>query len=383
MNERKKILWLVSWYPNKYDAFDGDFIQRHAKAAALHDDIQVLFVKPHESQVEVEKKERSDGGLHEQIIYLPKQKGIAGKWKAYRQWWRFYQASVNAIIRQQKPDLVHVHVPWRAGLVALWIKRKIKIDYVVTEHWGIYNKVVDDNIHTKSFLLRRVLRSIFINAKDFASVSRYVGEGVKSAVFNKAYSVIPNVVDTSLFYPSQTKYSRFCFLHVSNMVPLKNVGDIINAFHRFLQATGADAQLLLIGNRDEQYHRLAQSLELLNRSVFFRGEISYEEVAKEMQHSHVLVVNSAMENSPCVIGEALCCGLPVIATRVGGIPELINERNGSLISPGNTSELSGAMADMFRSIHQYNANDIATEAQQKFSPSVVAKQFQLLYQAAV
>ena len=41
---RKKILWLCSWYPNKIEPFNGDFIQRHARAASLYDDIYVIHV---------------------------------------------------------------------------------------------------------------------------------------------------------------------------------------------------------------------------------------------------------------------------------------------------------------------------------------------------
>ena len=45
MSERKNILWLASWYPNKIDGFKGDFIQRHAKAAAIYEDVQVIHVE--------------------------------------------------------------------------------------------------------------------------------------------------------------------------------------------------------------------------------------------------------------------------------------------------------------------------------------------------
>ena len=50
--QRKKILWLVSWYPNRNDKFDGDFIQRHARAAAIYHDVHVIFVTDTEMSVE-------------------------------------------------------------------------------------------------------------------------------------------------------------------------------------------------------------------------------------------------------------------------------------------------------------------------------------------
>ena len=211
MAERKKVLWLVSWYPNKYDAFDGDFIQRHANAAALYDDVHVLFIKQSTEQKEIENTSNKQEGLTEQIIYLPKQQGFYGKWKAYRQWKEIAKSEMALIIEKHRPDLIHVHIPWKAGLIAIWAQKKYKIPYVVTEHWGIYNKVVEDNIYTKPFITRRLLKRIYQNAERFISVSRYLGKGVNETLVKKKFAVIPNVVNTNLFFPAQEKNARFTF----------------------------------------------------------------------------------------------------------------------------------------------------------------------------
>ena len=379
MQARKKILWLVSWYPNKYDPFDGDFIQRHARAASQYDDIHVLFIKLAEEQKEVEKAWSGGSGLSEQVIYLPKENGIVGKFRGYRRWWQFYQAQAGLFLEREKPDLVHVHVPWKAGLVALWLKRRFNLPFVVTEHWGIFNKTVEDNIYRRPVLFRYLLKRIYRQARRFVSVSRFLGEGVNQTLVQKAFTIIPNVVDTALFFPAGEKASRFTFIHVSNMVPLKNVEGILAAFQRFLIGTGADAQLVLIGNRDDRYVRLANEQGFLNKSVFFRGEIPYAEVASQMQRAHVFVLNSDMENSPCVIGEALCCGLPVIATNVGGIPELVSPENGVLVPPRNEIALAAAMEQLYREYSRYDPARIARSARQTFSFAAVGKKHHQLY----
>ncbi|RYF86900.1 MAG: glycosyltransferase family 4 protein [Chitinophagaceae bacterium] len=379
MSERKKILWLVSWYPNKYDPFDGDFIQRHAQAAALYDDIHVLFIRQSEEQTKLEQAKCKTKGLLEQIIYLPKQKGALGKLANFRRWKASYKQQVTLIIRQQKPDFIHVHIPWKAGLIALWAKKKFGIPYFVTEHWGIYNNIVEDNIYTKSPVVRSLLKSIFRGAKVFISVSAYLGNGVNKTLCRTSYEVIPNVVNTDLFHLSAKKHERFTFVHVSNMVALKNVEGILSAFAAFLQKAGANAQLILIGNRDTNHVKLAERLGLLDSAVFFKGEVPYQEVAKEMQQSHVFVLNSNIENSPCVIGEALCCGLPVIATNVGGIPELVNAQSGILVEPGNTAMLASAMEDIFSRCPSFDSSVISQEARQKFSYQQVGQQFHTIY----
>lgn len=380
MSDRKKILWLVSWYPNKTDAFDGDFIQRHARAAALYDDIHVIFVKDAEQDKEREEEWRNENGLSEQIIYFKKPQGFFARITKQTTWRKLYIKAVEDYLRENgKPHLVHVHVPWKVGLIALALKRKYGLKYLVTEHAGIYNTKVEDNFNSKSSLVKRLVKQVFREADHFISVSRFLAEGVNKMVVEKEYSVVHNVVDTSLFNYSDQKHTRFTFLHVSNMVPLKNVSGILKAFQQFIKEANPDAQLILIGNRDDTYEKEAKRLGLLNRSVFFKGEIPYAEVARGMQRAHCFILNSTIENSPCVIGEALCCGLPVIATQVGGIPELVTERNSILISPHSDTELRKAMLHVYQNYAGFHQKQVSENAVNAFSFSEVGRQLHSFY----
>jgi len=375
--ERKKIIWLVSWYPNKTDPFDGDFIQRHARAAALYHDIHVLFIKQSEAQEEVEKNWKGANNLSEQIIYLPKRKGLFSKWQNYRQWKKFYTTQVDLLVKRFQPDIIHVHVPWKVGLIALWARKKYKIPFLVTEHWGIYNDVATDNIHTRSFLFRNYLKKIYKQAASFLSVSNFLGEGVNKFVIEKPFQVIPNVVDTDLFFLKENNNSKFRFIHVSNMVPLKNVEGLLKAA-KILAETNKNFELMMIGNQDDFYKQWADKLGL-NEFVSFAGEISYTGVAVEMQRSNAFILFSNIENAPCVISEALCCGLPVIATGVGGIPELVNNENAILIQPGNVKTLANAMATLIKDYQQFDRKRISQQASERFNFPSVGKMFDEVY----
>jgi glycosyltransferase involved in cell wall biosynthesis len=345
----------------------------------LYDDIHVLFIKQSERQHSIEQTRKEDNGLTEEIIYLPKKPGVLGKFTTFRQWKKIYQEKVAQIISRENPSLLHVHVPWKAGLIAVWVKKKFGIPFLLTEHWGIYNRVVADNIHTRSILFRMLLKQIYHHALGFLSVSRYLAEGVNNNICKKDYAVIPNVVDTSFFYPSDQKHERFTFIHVSNMVALKNVGGIINAFASFLQMTHAEAQLVLVGTLNDECISIAQELGLHDQSVFFRGEVAYADVASEMRKAHVFVMNSDIENSPCVIGEALCSGLPVIATDVGGIPELVDEKSSILIPPQTEEKLAEAFSAMYNRYEQISVNRVTKAAQARFSYQSVGKLFSCAY----
>lgn len=378
--QRKKILWLVSWYPNRNDLFDGDFIQRHARAAAIYHDIHVMFVADAAIETAVEEEWTYATGLTEQIIYFKKPNGFLGRFRKQWSWKNVFQTAIEKYVhRKGKPDHVHVHVPWKAGLMALWMKKKYGTDFIITEHWGIYNDVIDNNFHTKSSVTRKLIKKLFLDADAFISVSKFLASGVERLTGKKADAIIANVVDTSLFYYKDEKYSKFTFIHISNMVVLKNVKGILDAFKEVVENRKEELQLIMIGNRDNEYVKYAQELGVLNQSVFFRGEISYREVAEEMRRSHCFVLNSMMENSPCVIGEALCCGLPVVATNVGGIPELVNETNSRLLPVADRPALTKAMQDVWMKYQSYNRKQISEEASKIFSYTAIAESFLNLY----
>jgi len=374
---RRKILWLVSWYPNRFDKYDGDFIQRHARAAAINNDIHVIFVKNADISQVIEEEWNYATGLTEQIVYIKKTNTL---FKQLR-WLAQYKKAINNYIKKNGlPVIVHVHIPWKAGMLALWLKRKYRISFIVTEHWGIYNDVLKENFSNKSLLHKRIIKQVFRQAELFTSVSKFLAKGITRKVIDQSYKIIPNVVDTTIFNLSEKKYSKFTFIHVSNMVPLKNVPGILNAFKSLIATTGIEVQLIMIGNKNNSYKDMVSEWGLLNRSFFFKGEIPYTEVAKEMQLSHCLILNSYIENAPCVISEALCCGLPVISTNVGGISEMVNDTNGFLIDTGSEETVALSMLKMINEHIHFNQKKISEEAHKLYSYSVIAKQFGELYE---
>src|SRR4051794_18197760 len=128
--QRKKILWLVSWYPNKDDSFDGDFIQRHARAAAIYHDIHLIFVTSSDSITAPEEVSFATG-LTEEIIYFRRPYGLLSTFKKMLHFNRLFREAVDKYITKYGlPEGIHVHIPWKAGLVGLWAKEKYKIPFL-------------------------------------------------------------------------------------------------------------------------------------------------------------------------------------------------------------------------------------------------------------
>ena len=363
------------------EPFNGDFIQRHARAAALFNDIYVIHVygdasgRIRRTTTEVQHHDH----LTEHIVYYPRGKGRLGKIQSGYRWLSLFRGAIKSYIRQHGvPDIVHVHIPIKAGIFGNWMKKKYGIPLVISEHWGIYNEIAPDNFTRRSHTFRRYTRRFFEQASLAVSPSRFLSDGVDQLVVKKKWKIIPNVVNTGLFhFVKPTGSQPFRFIHVSNMVPLKNPEGILQAM-RILLLKHPSCELIMVGGKPESLLRLAAEPPMSGR-VVFRDEIPYEQVAVEMKGADVLILFSQMENSPCVIGEALCCGLPVIVTRTGGIPELVDDSNSLQVAPGDVEALASAMETMIRTYDRFDRQAIAAAAVAKFSFPEIGRQFRDLY----
>jgi len=134
-------------------------------------------------------------------------------------------------------------------------------------------------------------------------------------------------------------------LMAGRLVPWKGVDFLISAM-KLVTKSRPSARLMIVGDGPDldRLERIAKSQGLLNRVVFFVGRKAYEEIPEYMARSDVFVLPSTYEPAPHVIIEAMSCSKPIVATKVGGIPELITDGvSGLLVEPKNTQSLADAI----------------------------------------
>lgn len=384
-----KILWLASWYPNRFSPFEGDFIQRHAQAVSSLLSLTVIYVAQYGETVPVKKNEvliNNNGNLTEIIIYFSfKRTGIKiidkilYNWKYYTTYKKFI---TQYFAKHGLPDLIHVHVPMKSGTIAQWIKRKWSIPYIVSEHSATYIPGPPDSFKNRNFYYRNRVSSVFRGAVAVTSVSSHDGLLLKNIFSLPKVGVIHNVVNTnSFYYTEHLKSEAFKFIHVSVMNYQKNIEGIIEAFGE-LAKLRSDWRLCLTGNDSDYIKALVKQAGIQDR-VTLPGEVSNIEVARQMQESDALVMFSRYENFPCTIIEALCCGLPVIASKVAGIPEAVNDSNGFLVECDNIPQLTAALSKMIEHYNSFKKKDIAADAASKYNYSNIGIQFTDLYKACL
>ncbi|HTF67707.1 MAG TPA: glycosyltransferase family 4 protein [Edaphobacter sp.] len=116
---------------------------------------------------------------------------------------------------------------------------------------------------------------------------------------------------------------------------------LLNAFAN-VRARNLDAELVLVGDGPERM-KIQEAIQTLNLQdvVHLTGVLAEKETLEQIAHADILVLASFMEGLPVVLMEALAIGVPVVATRVAGIPELVaHEKDGLLFSPANWDELA-------------------------------------------
>lgn len=380
-----KILWLASWYPNPFNTYEGDFVQRHAKAVAKYLPITVFYINQAGSHVNVTSDVAQDyenDGVAERVRFFKFRKtnvALLDKVRYNICYYRSYKKIIKDYIRKEgKPDLVHVHIPMKAGLLGLWLKNRLGIPYIVSEQSSHYSQKSSDNFFNKSIRYRNAVEKVFINAAAVTNVSATIGEILKDAFTLSEVKTIYNTVDRHLFFYQPGTTAKFRFIHVSVLNDQqKNISGILRAVSA-LAKQRQDFEFILVGPASENLKKAVEQLRLKG-IIKFTGEIAYQDVAYEMQKASAFVLFSRHENFPCVMVEALSCGLPFISSDAGGIKEVINGKNGILVQSENEEELTAAMNRMINEYPKYDRQKIAGDAQQQFGYETIGKKFYELY----
>jgi glycosyltransferase involved in cell wall biosynthesis len=156
-------------------------------------------------------------------------------------------------------------------------------------------------------------------------------------------SVIVNGVDTDFFTPAREPHSGPPrVLCIARMVPDKDHDTLIQAFQR-VAATRPEAELWLVGDGPQKscVTQLSQELGLADQVKFLPGRTDLRPL---LHQACLLVLSSVYEALPNVVLEAMAAGLPVVATTVGGLPEVVSQgETGYLVPPGDAGALAAAL----------------------------------------
>ena len=234
-----------------------------------------------------------------------------------------------------RPDVVQLNVIQKQGLLAMWLKRRFHIPYIIVEHWSGYLPQ-NGQFLRMSRLTQKLYRRIAKNAEYVLTVSLPLQRAMQACgIAAREWGTIDNVVDDFFFDPSTSRdlevsTSRKTLLHVSCFdEKAKNVKGLLCAA-KMLSMNRQDWRLVLVGTGVDydDVRAFAQSLDMPEGLLEWTGELTPEQVAQRMHNADALVLSSRYETYGVVLAEAAAAGLPILSTPVG-----IAEETGALIVP--------------------------------------------------
>jgi glycosyltransferase involved in cell wall biosynthesis len=200
-------------------------------------------------------------------------------------------------------------------------------------------------------MVLRSAQTIIVKERESANrVASYVVDRNKVVI-------LPNGVDKSRFRLNRLKCreqiglkdNEKAILYVGRLEPVKNVESLLIAFAK-IREQFQDVRLLLVGTGTEMSRlvRIAAQTQI-DRFTSFVGRVSLRDVPRYMVAADILVLPSISEGSPNVVLEALAAGVPVLASNVGGVPDLVrHRREGLLFEPGDVSQMVDSLTIMLQ-----------------------------------
>jgi starch synthase len=389
-----RILHLPKWYPHRYDDQDGDFVARHVATIAAQPGLTSAVVFAVVAQGPLRRVAEQEVDLSGPVptwryYYRARLTGLGPLDRLLKLllWLGCTLHGLRAVQRHwqsQQPSLLHVHVLLRTGLLA-WVLRWLRgLPYVVTEHWTIY-------LPERRALLptwRRWLTAVVVRrAAALHTVSRALAEALAGLGARAPHTaVIANVVDLELFRPGPVAEVRpTTLLHVAAFHDgVKNLSGVLRVVAALRPAwPGLRLRVAGYGPDEAQLHRYAAELGLLaDGTVQWLGKLPHPAVAAEMRRATALVSFSRAETFGVVLLEARASGRPVVATRVGGVPELFEPAGafGLLVPPNDEAALAVALTTVLRDHAAFAPERLRADAAARCGEAAIGAAFGQLYE---
>ncbi|UCE95550.1 MAG: N-acetyl-alpha-D-glucosaminyl L-malate synthase BshA [Candidatus Bathyarchaeota archaeon] len=289
-------------------------------------------------------------------------------------------SKLSEVIKNHNLDIVHAHyaVP---NATSAYLAKKICNDSV---------KVVTTLHGTDSYLVgshpsyKEVTQFSMQNSDALTTVSEYLKERtITEFNLTKKIRVIPNFVDPQKFKRLNKDGNERIVCHSSNFRPIKRIPDIIKAFKEILQEV--ECKLFLIGDGPEKpkAQKIARNLGISDNIKFFGNVKNVQQIIGKCD---LFLLPSDDESFGLAALEAMSCEVPIIATNVGGLKELISHGvDGYLIEVGNVKMLAQHAIKILKNpvLQREFGRNAKRKVLEKYIPDRILPQYEDLYDATL
>ncbi len=255
-----------------------------------------------------------------------------------------------------------------SGLPLRSLDRSEKMTYFLLPILGTVEKAYFSK-HSPIIFVSSFIRGMYQNHYPLPAKNTVINNGVDVETFK------PRSRQECLRYFPQLEGKEDIALFSGRLIALKGISTLIDAFSKCAKETGKTLVLAGPGNQEMWEHKL-KSQGVPKGSYVFLGSVPYQKMPFLYPLAHAFVLPSLSESFPMTVLEAMSCGLPVVASRVGGIPEMVTHgKDGFLTTPGDADDLASALRLM--SAQRDQALKMGACAREKVSNRFTAQEMAL------
>jgi len=362
---------MPDWYPSAADPIAGIFVRDLVQLLSSEHDVTVILDEPGAS----ESRMVSESDADVRIVRIRRRRHrsvldtIARVVHLRRTIRRLEQEGLGV-------DLLHAH-EFSAGAAALAASRG-RWPVIISEH---STEFIERRVRGKA---RAIARWAFRRADAVCPVSVSLENAMKELCATANYRVVPNFVDTEPFLRCAEQRRREPdvakphLLVVALLGRHKGIPELVHAFDRvLLDHPGASLEVIGSGALENDLRRASEKWP--EDAFVLAGSQPRDAVVKRMAEADLLVSASLVETFGIAIAEAVCAGLPVVATSVGIAGELLDEDAGVLVPPGDADALAQGITAAISRLGSFSVAHAAQRVQERYSSEAVLEQWTSLY----
>lgn len=385
------ILIMPSWYKTPETPVLGTFFEEQARALQKEGHkVGIIYPEytPPGELFSGSNRERLDFYMDHNIPTF-NIKTHAGIPKMRRLSYRQFGKAVNVIFDEYsqnfgRPDIIHAHSIFHAGIAGFHIAKTNKIPFVITEHltaflMGYINHKIDIEVSREIF--EYADKALIVSHNFRKDLERHIQ--LPENTFTVVHNLVNDIFLGKIVPKTYTSEETFHFFTNSFLLPRKNIKLIIDAIHLMVKkklnvhlTVGGEGPL---ADELKEYTRFLG----LEKQVRFTGKLWRHEVKEEVDKCHSFVLASQYETFGVVLIESLARGRPVVCTDSGGPRDFIRPEHGVLVEKHDAEDLSKAMEYVMKNYNQYNQQSLSDYCKDNFNEHKIAGEMMDVYYAAL